>query len=102
LEPPQANYRAFVHLTDGTRLWSQQDEDPICRLPTAIWRTGQRGRGQFRLPLPPDMPAGRYPLIIGLYRADTLERLKITGGAGQVGDDFLWLGDIEVVAGRSG
>jgi hypothetical protein len=29
--------------------------------------------------------------------ADTLERLKITGGAGKPGDDFLWLQDIEVV-----
>lgn len=97
LAAPQAAYRAFVHLTDGSRLWAQQDDDPICRLPTAIWRPGQRGLGQFRLAIDATTPPGRYPLIIGLYRADTLERLKISGGAGQVGDDFLWLGDIEVV-----
>jgi hypothetical protein len=54
--------------------------------------------GQFRLPVHPDTPPGRYPLIIGLYQADTLERLKITGGVGQIGDDFLWLGDVEVSA----
>jgi len=97
LQSPGDNYRAFVHLTDGANLWGQQDDDPACRLPTSIWRTGQRGLGQFRLLIKPETPSGRYPLIIGLYQADTLERLKITGGAGQVGDDFLWLGDVEVV-----
>ncbi len=97
LENPGDNYRAFVHLTDGNTLWGQQDEDPACRLPTSIWRAGQRGRGQFRLQIDPATPPGRYPLIIGLYQAESLERLKITAGAGQVGDDFLWLGDIEVV-----
>jgi hypothetical protein len=97
LQPPGNNYRAFAHLTDGTNLWAQQDDDPACRLPTSIWRAGQRGLGQFRLPIKPETPPGRYPLIIGLYGADTLERLKITAGAGQVGDDFLWLGDVEVI-----
>ena len=97
LANPGDNYRAFVHLTDGTTLWGQQDDDPTCRLPTSIWRPGQRGIGQFRLPINPETPPGRYPLIIGLYQADTLERLPITAGAGQVGDDFLWLRDIEVV-----
>jgi hypothetical protein len=97
LENPGHNYRAFVHLTDGTTLWAQQDDDPACRLPTSIWRAGQRGLGQFRLPINPDTPPGRYPLIIGLYQADSLERLPITAGAGQTGDDFLWLGDVEII-----
>jgi hypothetical protein len=96
LANPGQAYRAFVHLTDGTTLWGQQDDTPACRLPTVIWRAGQHGMGQFRLPVKPETPPGRYPLIIGLYQAETLERLKITGGAGQIGDDFLWLGDIEV------
>lgn len=97
LATPAENYRAFVHLTDGQTLWGQQDDEPACRLPTSIWRPGQRSVGQFRLPIKPDTPPGRYPLIIGLYRADNLERLTISAGGGQPGDDFLWLGDIEVV-----
>jgi hypothetical protein len=96
LSEPGDRYRAFVHLTDGANLWAQQDDDPACRLPTSVWRVGQHGLGQFRLVVKPDTLPGRYPLIVGLYQADTLERLKITGGAGQVGDDFLWLGDVEV------
>jgi hypothetical protein len=92
-------YRAFVHLTDGTTLWAQQDDTPACRLPTNVWRSNQRSIGQFRLETSPDIPPGNYSLIIGLYHNDTLERLKITGGdAGQAGDDFLWLGDITVEA----
>jgi hypothetical protein len=97
LDSPGDNFRAFVHLTDGARLWGQQDDTPACRLPTSVWRPQQRGVGQFRLPIDPDTPPGRYPLIIGLYQADTLERLKIISGTGQPGDDFLWLLDIEVV-----
>jgi hypothetical protein len=96
LAAPGENYRAFAHLTDGNTLWAQQDDDPACRLPTSVWRTNQRGIGQFRLTVHPDTPPGRYPLIIGLYQTDTLERLPITGGAGMAGDDFVWLGDIEV------
>ncbi len=96
LGEPGDRYRAFAHLTDGPNLWAQQDDDPACRLPTSVWRAGQHGLGQFRLVIKPDTPPGRYPLIVGLYQADTLERLKITGGAGQPGDDFLWLGDVEV------
>jgi hypothetical protein len=96
IAPPGDHYRAFVHLTDGSTLWAQQDEEPACRLPTPIWRAGQRGMGQFRLPVSPDTPPGRYPLIIGLYQTDTLERLPVTAGAGQTGDTFLWLGDVEV------
>jgi hypothetical protein len=53
--------------------------------------------GQFRLPVDPLTPPGRYSLIIGLYQAETLERLEIVAGVGQRGDDFLWLLDIEVI-----
>jgi len=97
LAEPGQDYRAFVHLTNGTTLWSQQDDNPACRLPTSIWRVGQKGIGQFRLPIDPETPPGRYSLIIGLYEANTLDRLKITAGSGQIGDDFLWLTDVEVV-----
>lgn len=92
---PGEAYRVFVHLTDGATLWAQQDDELACRLPTSIWRAGQAGLGQFRLSLNPATPPGRYPLIIGVYQATSLERLPITAG-GTIGDDFLWLGDIEV------
>jgi hypothetical protein len=101
LGPPGDDYRAFAHVTDGTTVWAQQDDNLACRLPTSIWRAGQRGLGQFRLTVKPDTPPGRYPLIIGVYQAGTLERLKITAGVGQMGDDFLWLGDVEVVEAKN-
>jgi hypothetical protein len=101
LRPPDGDYRAFVHLTDGTILWAQQDETPACRLPTSLWREGQRSVGQFRLAIPPETPPGRYAVIIGLYHAERLERLKITASAtDQPGDDFLWIGDVEVTHSR--
>src|SRR5690606_30739548 len=59
LAPPGDDYRAFAHLTDGRTLWAQQDDNLACRLPTSIWRAGQRGLGQFRLTVNPDTPPGR-------------------------------------------
>ncbi len=96
INPPKENYRAFAHLTDGATLWAQQDDMPACRLPTTVWRASQNSVGQFRLEINPDTPPGQYSLIIGLYQAETLERLKITQGVGQIGDNFLWLGDITI------
>ncbi len=93
---PSDDYRAFVHLTDGATILAQQDDNPACRLPTSVWRVGQRSMGQFRLTIKPNTPPADYPLIIGLYQAKTLTRLTITGGAGQPGDNFLWLKDITI------
>lgn len=93
---PSSDYRAFVHLTNGATLLAQQDDNPICRLPTSVWRAGQHGLGQFRLTIKPNTPPGRYPLVVGLYQANTLQRLTITSGLGQAGDDFLWLQDITI------
>ncbi|RME44086.1 MAG: hypothetical protein D6796_12235 [Caldilineae bacterium] len=97
LAPSQTRYRVFVHLGENP-VWSQHDDDPVCRLPTTEWRAGQQGRGHFRLVPPPDMPPGDYPLVIGLYNPDTFERLPIFDAAGQPVGDSLTLAVIEVVA----
>ena len=91
------NYRVFVHLVQKSQLLSQQDDDPACRLPTSVWRKGQTSIGHFRLAIPENAMPGRYALVVGLYQADTQERLIISAGAGQAGDDFLWLGDIDLI-----
>jgi hypothetical protein len=42
--------------------------------------------------LPPDLPAGRYPLIVGLYHIVTGERLPVSAGG-----DHAVLGEVELI-----
>jgi hypothetical protein len=91
-------YRGFIHLigVDGTR-WGQHDDDPACRLLTFEMRPGQRSSRQFRLPVDPSTPPGKYRVIFGLYNPATQERLPIWDNlAGQSPGDSLVLGQVRV------
>jgi 4-amino-4-deoxy-L-arabinose transferase-like glycosyltransferase len=98
LAPMDTRYRAFMHLEDEQgQLWAQHDDDPACRLLTTDMRPGQRSSRQFRLPLDPNTPPGRYTVSLGLYNPDTLERLEIWDAtAEQNSGDQLILGQIAV------
>jgi 4-amino-4-deoxy-L-arabinose transferase-like glycosyltransferase len=89
-------YRAFVHLGENP-VWGQRDDDPACRLPTSLWRTGQTAVGQFRVTVAPETPPGNYPLVVGLYHPTTLERLPAQDAQGQPAGDSLTLATIRVV-----
>jgi hypothetical protein len=39
---------------------------PLSRYPTSSWQAGETIREKYRLPVPADMPAGRYPLRIAV------------------------------------
>ncbi|MDW8070230.1 MAG: hypothetical protein RMK79_02030 [Anaerolineae bacterium] len=95
VQPSGVVYRAFVHLGENP-IWAQQDDDPACRLPTSLWRAGQVARGQFRLVVPHTIPAGQYPLTLGLYEPITMERLPVLRGNGQGLGEAVLLATIEV------
>jgi hypothetical protein len=90
-------YRAFVHLGENP-VWGQHDDDPACRLPTTLWRTGQTAIGQFRIMPSPETPPGDYPLVLGLYHPTSGERLPIMDADGQSIGDSLVLATVRVVA----
>jgi len=90
-------YRAFVHLGENP-VWGQHDDDPACRLPTTLWRTGQTAIGQFRIMPSPETPPGDYPLVVGLYHPTSGERLPIIDADGQSIGDSLVLATVRVVA----
>lgn len=48
--------------------------------PTTMWAAGELVRDRHTLNLPPDLPAGQYRLIIGVYRAADLKRLATRAG----------------------
>lgn len=77
----RADYTSFIHVgtgLDGTSVVAQRDGQPCQGLfTTSRWRTGDVIRDSFAVTLPPDMPAGDYPLAIGWYTFPDLQRLPL-------------------------
>lgn len=80
---------AFLHLIgpDGTR-WAQVDRpiaDPDLR-PTDEWAGGARFVDRYHLGIPAGTPPGTYRLHVGVYDAETGERLaaRVDGKAAEV------------------
>jgi uncharacterized membrane protein len=67
------SYTAFVHLlNDAGQVVAQDDHLPLQgRRPTNSWLPGEIIVDQHTLPLPTDLPPGRYRLEFGLYDANT-------------------------------
>jgi 4-amino-4-deoxy-L-arabinose transferase-like glycosyltransferase len=71
---PPADYTLFAHLIgpDGRRV--AQADLPF---PTSSWRAGRYPITDLPLPLPADVPAGTYRLVIGLYDPSNGRRLAL-------------------------
>ena len=98
--PMDEDYIVFVHLLDeGGNLRAQQD----CRpqrgdSPTSLWRRGEVIWDSHEIPLPPDLPAGTYRLVAGMYLLESMERLPVFDETGKrLPDDLITLGDIQVI-----
>jgi hypothetical protein len=95
-EPVEANYTVFVHILDRAgHLVAQQDNPPVQgNLPTSLWLPGIMVRDNYQIELPADQPAGEYAIRIGMYSADTGERLTINSPTGEAQDRVLDLSRI--------
>lgn len=80
----EGNYTVFTHLVDERGgLWGQKDNQPVDGFyPTVGWTEGEIVRDQYDLTISPQAPPGPYRIVVGMYRADTGERLVV----GQVGN----------------
>ncbi len=80
LSAPQGDYKVFVHLVGAKeRIWAQHDSAPAnWARPTKGWDVGEVIRDAHSLTLPEDIPPGEYLLCIGMYDANTLQRLPIS------------------------
>lgn len=83
---PVGDYTIFVHVLDGQgNLVAQRDSMPRDNaLPTSLWPPGELIDDTHVVPLPPDLPAGEYRVVVGVYVWQTGERLPVTkadGGA---------------------
>ena len=93
LKKIRANYSIFVHFRkDGATVF-QNDRPPSMQ--TNRWKMGSIVKEGYRVDVPPDAPAGRYDIIIGLWDPEgTKERLKLKDQK----MDELKIGSIEVSA----
>jgi len=94
----------FLHLCqDCTLPPAASDDGPPLEgyLPTSSWLPGKPARDDRAIHLPPDLPPGRYTLLLGAYRpADPTEAGRLAAsGPGAAGNGRLALGTVEIVAG---
>jgi hypothetical protein len=89
----QGDYTIFLHVRDeSNRVVVQQDFRPSP--PTSVWRPGDKISETRELVIPPGTLAGRYRLLVGMYRPDTLERLPVLTDA--TGENVIELVKIQV------
>jgi hypothetical protein len=97
---PPGPITSFVHLLAESDLSARVAESDRFLLDSqqparSPLRPGESSSQGHLIPLPGDLPSGKYVLVAGLYRSDTLERLRRVDVSG---DDFVYLTTIEVVA----
>jgi hypothetical protein len=81
LEPVEEDYTVFVHLVDEeSHILAQKDNPPADgSYPTTKWEPGEIVRDQYDLMIPQDVQ-GRWELKVGLYNAETGQRLSVAMG----------------------
>lgn len=98
LAPPPTAYKVFVHLLDGKgRIIAQHDGEPQNGFrPTHRWQRDDEIVDKMGVWIPPGTPPGEYVLVLGLYRADNGERLRLINGT-----DHLVLATLPVAKGST-
>ncbi len=70
-QPLPGDWGVEIAVVDaGGRVQVQISGEPVGGYPTGQWQAGDLWRGQFALPLPADLPGGRYRLRIGAIAPD--------------------------------
>jgi hypothetical protein len=79
LEKMSQDYTVFTHLVDEENTtWAQRDNQPVDGFhATTRWEPGEIVRDQYDLLIPSDAPPSEYQIEVGLYLAETGERLSV-------------------------
>jgi hypothetical protein len=85
LRPPEGDYTVFVHLIDSQDIAvASHDSRPMMgRYSTLAWRPGHTVPDPHPVLLPADYSPGAYRLRIGLYQAETGDRLPMVDPQGR-------------------
>ena len=97
-QPMAESYKVFIHVMDDQgNLLGQTDSRPQRYAGnTNRWIPGQVTYDRFEVPLPADVPPGRYQVRVGLYNETDGQRLPVLDAAGVQIDDQVLLGYFEV------
>ena len=95
---PDRRYKVFLQLLDARdQVIAQRDAEPAGEgRPTDSWQPGEIVLDNHGLLLPPGTPPGTYRRIIGLYDAETMERLTLPDGS-----DFVSLPPVTVARAKT-
>ncbi len=92
--PGDVDYHFFVHLLDaGGGLRGQHDG---MGFPAASWRAGDLVVSRFAVPLPPDLPAGRYTVWAGMYTFPDVVNVSYLDVANNPAGQRVLLGEVAV------
>jgi hypothetical protein len=103
LERTSRPYTVFIHLAAPIHgVIAQRDTYPgLGNYATTVWEPGRTFADTYRVFVPPDAaPVDKAALLIGLYDAETGERLLVTSSDTELsGPDWIQFGEITVTAG---
>lgn len=97
----QGNYVVFSHLlSPGGELAAQHDGPPIQGVrPTPSWRAGEVIEDGHLVQLGDDVNPGKYELAVGMYDAETMQRVPVyDASGGRLPDDRIVVGTVRVEA----
>jgi len=93
LAQTERDYTVFTHLVDEEgRIWAQQDNEPLQgSYPTSFWDEGEIVKDEYDLVVDGDALLGEYLLEVGMYLAETGERLPVYSIDGELLGDRIFL-----------
>jgi hypothetical protein len=100
LEEMEQSYTVFIHLLDAQdNIVAQKDNPPVDGFyPTIKWEAGEIVRDQYDLVIPSDVPPGEYRLKVGMYLAETGERLSVLDDGVPLPDNQIPLQPVVIVS----
>jgi hypothetical protein len=97
---PAEDYKVFVHLVkpDDVETVAQADSAPVLGYsPTSRWDPGELVVDEHQVPIGGDVTPGIYRIVIGIYRPETLQNLRVAGAREILPGDRVVLRDVEVL-----
>ena len=98
--PIEHNYASYVHLVNdkGEKVAGRDNPQTAADHPTSEWQPSETAMDPNSLPIPTDVPPGKYKLIAGMYRlaANNLKALSPICTSGATYGEAVLLSEVEV------
>ena len=101
--PIAVDFTVFVQVINAkNEIVAQKDDKPQNGFyATPFWQPGETITDPHLIPLAPDVPAGQYDILIGLYEVESGLRLQILDERGQFKSDHLRLSNVELMTSKN-